>query len=334
MPALGRWVEERFRAAGVQLLLGSPVRQVHVEGSRIARLDLASRWGDVTVEAGAVVDASGDAAVIWHAGLDLQEPEITLYDTLMFTLENVAVDVAESIPRPEIHARLRQKGADYGLVRHDGFVFVTQPDQGIALVNMTHLSVPKDPVGASRALLDGRRQVDDLVRFLRAEFPGAYGAARVRQYGLPGIRQTRWIKGRHHMTVDEVRSGHRYADTVARCSWPIEFHHRVDDVHWEIFDDDHMHFVPLASMTPVGLDNVVAAGRCIDADAAALASVRVMGPCMAMGRAAVHALDLAGSGSVHQVDIATLQGRIADNIEGSSPSTGDAGDWAELPPLP
>ena len=55
---------------------------------------------------------------------------------------------------------------------------------------------------------------------------------------------------------------------------------------------------------------MVAAGRCIDGDVAALSSVRVMGPCIAMGAAAAHALDLAGSGSVHQIDSAALRARV------------------------
>jgi hypothetical protein len=72
--------------------------------------------------------------------------------------------------------------------------------------------------------------------------------------------------------------------------------------------------VPFGSLTPADADNVVAAGRCIDADGAALSSVRVMGPCIAMGAAAAHALDLAGSGSVHQIDIAALRKRLAANV--------------------
>jgi hypothetical protein len=68
-------------------------------------------------------------------------------------------------------------------------------------------------------------------------------------------------------------------------------------------------------LTPADADNVVAAGRCIDADSAALSSVRVMGPCIAMGAAAAHALDLAGNGSVHQLDIAALRRRLAANVD-------------------
>jgi hypothetical protein len=40
-----------------------------------------------------------------------------------------------------------------------------------------------------------------------------------------------------------------------------------------------------------------------------------MGPCIAMGAAAAHALDLAGAGSVHQIDPAALRERVKDNVE-------------------
>jgi hypothetical protein len=40
-----------------------------------------------------------------------------------------------------------------------------------------------------------------------------------------------------------------------------------------------------------------------------------MGPCIAMGTAAAHALDLAGTGAVHEVDLKQLQTRLRDNLE-------------------
>ena len=76
-----------------------------------------------------------------------------------------------------------------------------------------------------------------------------------------------------------------------------------------------MHYVPFGSLVPSESDNIVAAGRCIDGDSAALSSVRVMGPCIAMGAAAAHALDLAASGSVQQIDITALRHRVRDNVE-------------------
>jgi hypothetical protein len=151
--------------------------------------------------------------------------------------------------------------------------------------------------------------------FLRSEFPAAFANARVRSYGLPGIRQTRWIVGRHHLTVDEVRQGVKFPDSIARTAWPLEQHHNAAGYVWEPFAADHVHYVPFGSLTPSEVDNLIAAGRCIDGDATALSSVRVMGPCIAMGAAAAHALDLAGNGSVHEIDIAKLRQRVAANVD-------------------
>lgn len=134
------------------------------------------------------------------------------------------------------------------------------------------------------------------------------------------LRQTRWIVARQSLDVASVRAGTRTADAILRCSWPIELHDRPDDVHWEEFGDDHLHYLPFGTMVLAQADNLVAAGRCIDGDPAALASVRVMGPCIAMGAAAAQALDLAGAGSVRQVDIAALQARLADNLERRDPA--------------
>jgi hypothetical protein len=83
-----------------------------------------------------------------------------------------------------------------------------------------------------------------------------------------------------------------------------------------MFGPDHVHYVPLRAMTPPGAHNLVAAGRCVDGDAAALSSVRVMGPCAAMGAGAAHALDLAARGSVHDVDLDRLRDRLIANVSG------------------
>jgi len=154
-----------------------------------------------------------------------------------------------------------------------------------------------------------------VIRFLKTEYPATFGNARVRAYGFPGIRQTRWIKGRQQLTVEDVRGGTKFPDAVARTGWPIELHDRADGYVWEPFADDHLHYVPFGSLVPDEADNIVAVGRCIDGDSAALSSVRVMGPCIAMGAAAAHALDLAGSGSVQQIDLGELRKRVHDNVD-------------------
>jgi hypothetical protein len=311
--ALSRWVEEAVRKAEVTVLLGAILRAVTRDGGRVRALGLATRYGDVTLSAMGFVDATGDAALTWEAGFPCREhADGPIYGTQMMVLEGI--DEMRPPAREELTARARAKAAAYGLVRTDGFAFIF-PGRATALVNLTHVETPLDPVAASQNALAGKAQADRVLHFLKREYPDAFGKARVRSYGLPGIRQTRWIVGAHQLTTDEVRAGTHFPDAVARTSWPIELHDRVEGYVWEPFDDDHVHTVPLRSMAPPDCDNLLAAGRCIDGDAAALSSVRVMGPCIAMGAGAAHALDLAGSGSVHHVDAAALRARLRQNLE-------------------
>ncbi|HEY1319723.1 MAG TPA: FAD-dependent oxidoreductase [Streptosporangiaceae bacterium] len=309
--ALGRWLEQEILRCGVRTILGTVLQRAVVADGRIGSIVLASRYGDVRVTAAGFVDASGDAALTWMAGLPCWVPERPIYGSQQVIVENV--DETHQPGPGEIDLAIAAHGEERGLLRRGGLAFFF-PGRGTAVLNVTHIQAPLDPVAASQAQLAGKAQADAALALLRTEFPRAFGRARVRAYGYPGRRQTRWIKGRHQLTLDEVRAGTRFPDAVARTAWPIELHDRADGYVWETFEPDHVHYVPLRSMTPPGVHNVMAAGRCIDGDAAALSSVRVMGPCAAMGAAAAHALDLAGGGSTHDVDLDRLRQRLAANV--------------------
>lgn len=310
--ALARWVERRIRELGVRVVLSAVIDHVEWDGRRLASVTFASRYGDVVVDAPGFVDATGDASLVWEAGLPCRVPERPIYGSQQVLVEHV--DEAHQPGRDDVAPVLAAKGEEYGLVRRDGLAFFF-PGRGTAVLNMTHVEAPLDPVRAAAVQLDGREQADRVLEFLRAQFPEAFGNARVRTYGFPGRRQTRWITGAYQITVDDVRTGTRFADAVARTAWPLELHDRPEGYVWETFESDHVHYVPFRSMTPVGVDNVLAAGRCIDGDAAALSSVRVMGPCAAMGAAAAHAFDLAGKEPVGEVEPGALQERVRENLD-------------------
>lgn len=313
--ALGRWLEATVAALGIRVITGAVIRRVDLDDGRVRGLTLATRFGDVTIAATGYVDASGDAALTWEAGLPCRVPERPIYGSQQAVVEHVD---EENRPDPaQITARLAEHADRYGLPRRDGLAFFF-PGRGTAVLNMTHITAPLDAVTASAAQLDGKAQVDRVLAFLRESFPRAFGDARIRAYGFPGRRQARWIAAAHQLTTGEVRAGTRFPDAVARTAWPIELHDRADGYVWEMFGPDHVHYVPLRSMLPPDAHNLVAAGRCVDGDAAALSSVRVMGPCVAMGAGAAHALDLAGPGSLHDVDVAALSARLAANLGDAS----------------
>jgi hypothetical protein len=189
------------------------------------------------------------------------------------------------------------------------------PGKNFMLANINHFATPVNPLASAYMVFEGRRQADAIIQFLRAEYPGIFANARVRVYGNPGLRQTRWIQGKRQLTLDDIRKGERPADAAARCAWWVELHNTEELVHWEQFKDGHVYFIPLSCMVARDADNIVAAGRCVDADSHALSAIRVMGACIAMGAAAAHALDLAGAGSVHDIDLTAFQSRLTDNLD-------------------
>ena len=311
---LARWIERKVEEAGIRALVGAVLTDARFELRRVRYLELATRFGVVRVEAAAYVDASGDATVCYQAGLEVREPDAPVYGSLNFIVEGYDIEAVKDLVIKEVHDRLAERGSQYGLVRHDGFL-MHFPGKTVMLANVTHFETPLDPTAGAQMVFEGRRQADNIIRFLRAEFPRIFANARVRTYGNPGLRQTRWIVGSRQLTLDQIRSGDRPPDAAGRCAWWVELHNARELVHWERFEPGHVYYIPLSCMTPRDADNIVAAGRCVDADLSALSAIRVMGPCIAMGTAAAHALDLAGSGSVHQIDLAALQQRLTDNLD-------------------
>lgn len=310
----GRWMEAKVEEAGVQTLLGAVLTHVEFRGRRVRHIDFATRFGGVRVRAAGYVDSSGDASLSYAAGLELREPTEPIYGSMNFLIENYHPENVAGLDMRAVHERLREVGGDYGLVRHDGWL-MPFAEKGFMLANISHMQTPLDPLGMAGMVFEGRRQADNVVRFLRAEFPDIFAGARVRAYGNPGIRQTRWIVSRRQLTLDEIRRAERPDDAVARCAWSVELHDSAETVHWEHFGPGHVYYIPLSCLVPAEADNIVVAGRCVDADSHALSAIRVMGPCIAMGTAAAHVLDLAGGDGIDSVDLAVLGKRLYDNLE-------------------
>jgi len=311
---LARWMERQIEAAGVQAVVGAVLAGVNFRNRRVESIDFVTRFGPLRVVASGYVDSSGDATLSYEAGLEVREPEEPVYGTLNFLIEGYDTTTVGELVMKDVHAQLIGRGKEYGLVRHDGHL-MHFPGKNFMLANIGHFETPLDPLATASMVFEGRRQADNILRFLKVEFPRIFANARVRAYGNPGIRQTRWIVGERQLTVEDIRRTDRPRDAAARCAWWVELHNTRELVHWERFPDNHVYYIPLGCMVPKDADNIVAAGRCVDADSHALSAIRVMGPCIAMGTAAAHSLDLAGTGSLRAIDLAKLQERLRDNLD-------------------
>jgi hypothetical protein len=88
------------------------------------------------------------------------------------------------------------------------------------------------------------------------------------------------------LTREDVLSARQFDDQIGLCGAPIEEHHSGSDTKWQYLPDGSCVGIPFRTLIPLGLENVLVAGRCFSATHDAHASVRSMAQCMAMGQAA------------------------------------------------
>ena len=122
--------------------------------------------------------------------------------------------------------------------------------------------------------------------------------------GLP-----RLVHGEAVLSEAQVRGCGKPADRIACSSWPLEEHGRGRATAWEFLPDGEWYGIPWGCLVVRGFDNLLVAGRNLSAEHAAQASVRVAGPCMALGEAAGAgaAASVADGGSARTVDVGALQ---------------------------
>lgn len=164
--------------------------------------------------------------------------------------------------------------------------------------------------GAMGELFD---QIGICIRFLKQNVPGFEQAQLSAIAPRIGIRETRRIIGDYVLTGDDVGSGRKFADGVAKGCHHIDIHQdgskqvRIPIANGGSYD------IPFRSLLPQKLRNVLVAGRCLSADRPAQGTARVMGSCLAMGQAAGTAAAMfyaTGLDDMRRLDTASLRERL------------------------
>lgn len=302
--------------AGARVLLHAFVHGVDVADGRVAAVRLWTKGGERVVEAGCVVDASGDADVCHLAGAPYEGPgERTQSLSTVFRMANVDVARAEAVPKQDLWTLMREArdSGRYALPRIEGSVHRT-PQAGVMMALMTRMRNvdATDPEQLTAAELEGRRQCHEYFRFLREHVPGYEQAVLVSTSPAIGVRESRRILGEVVLTADDVLGGRSFPDQIARCGAPIEEHHAGTDTRWVYLEEGATYGIPYRALLPREVDGLVVAGRCFSATHDAHASARSMATCMAMGQAAGTAATLAaGAGTTpRELDAQALRERL------------------------
>ncbi|MFN8377586.1 MAG: FAD-dependent oxidoreductase [Anaerolineae bacterium] len=302
--------EQTALSSGARLRLHTLVLDVLKEDGRITGLIVAGKTGLGIIRGKTFVDASGDADLVWRAGAPFEwagadgQPAQSL--TTTFRLGHVDLKTAKAIKRDELVARMKAANlsGEYRLPREEGSVHGT-PYEGVVVTNMTRVAYVDgtDPVELTKAEVEGRKQAMEYTRFLRDQIPGYERAFLMNFSTQIGVRETRRLIGAYRLTREDVLGARRFDDAIAQCGAPIEDHHPGSGTRWEYVPEGGTYDIPYRALLPVGVSNLVVAGRCLSADHDAHASVRSMGQCMAMGQAAGTA---AAIGAKHGTALDTL----------------------------
>ncbi len=123
-------------------------------------------------------------------------------------------------------------------------------------------------------------------RHLTAHHPLFASSDRIVMPEQLGVRESGRWKGDHVLTAQELRESRRFEDEIALAGWPLEFRETARGPKFVYFDKPEPAGIPARCLRTAEVPGMFFAGKCLSCDHEALASVRVMGTCLATGQAA------------------------------------------------
>ena len=254
--------------------------------------------GIFAISARAVVDCTGSASACASAGADFEygdENGATMPGTLCSLWGGV--DFSRK-GRDADH--FERAYADGVISKYDTClpgIKPTFPEVGVGSGNIGHAFGVDDCDGESmtRAMLECRRDLEEYREFYRKYVPGCDRAVLMDTANFLGIRESRRVCCESTLTADRFYDQRVSEDEIGRYSYPVDIHPMTPDKDGMAdFDravscrhaDGESYGIPYGALVPRGIENMLVAGRCIGADRAMQASVRVIPGCYVTGQAA------------------------------------------------
>lgn len=315
------------REAGVDILFQNELLDVTVDNNRVTSVEVFGKGIHTFIQAKVFIDGTGDGDLAYMAGAEYISGQdntgIMQPCTLMFSVTDYDLDAfltfAEHHPEncgiKEDYAdgyhpaffrstrghcfigmdELIRKAKEAGefTVPRNQFIYITTPTDGILAINTSRIIQvdASDPYQLSHALEEGYLQVKELMEFMRKYLPGFANAKLVSISPTLGVRETRHFIGIRRLTRETMYSPETQRDAVAQSAYNIDIHSGVRD-HIDLTPVEKPFGVPYGCLVPQRLNGLLLAGRSISVDSYVFASVRVMGPCIAIGEAAGAAASL------------------------------------------
>ncbi len=325
---------EILHEADVTLLLQTPLVEVESIDGRVVRAYAQGRGDKICLEAKQFVDASGDGDLAALAGCKFEygRPGDGLVQpvSLMFTIEGIAPEAQSLLCYHEEHETMLPCGRGYLEMCHEAcrtgelppsinivrLYDTGRPDERTVNATQVNHVNTLSVTELSEAEYTLREQMKIVVDFLHRRVPG-FEHVRVNGSAFTiGVRESRRIVGDYTLTGADLVAGRKFPDAIVHdANFCIDIHNPDGSGQSETDGIPHLaqdYDIPYRALCPVGMDNLLVAGRCISGEHRACASYRVMRICMAMGQATgLAAADAAIKGvTTREVDLPTIQQKL------------------------
>ncbi|MBE6607858.1 MAG: FAD-dependent oxidoreductase [Ruminococcaceae bacterium] len=295
-------------SASVDLYLQTTVIGAVRNGDKITEVKVYGKGGELSFEADVFVDATGDGDLAVQCGCEWEMGRegdgLVQPTTIMFVIDGIDPEQTLTCCHEEHYTDLGD-GREYLDLCHKACKSGELPENvnivrlyktgrpTERMVNATQENKidPLDPMAVYRAEVALRRQMSKVVDFLKNNIPGFENIFIKYSTSTLGVRESRRIKGRYTLTKEDLMSGREFPDAVVhKASFSLDIHN--PDGPGQSENDEKCpstpkpYDIPFAAMCPLGVSNLITAGRCISGTHVAHSSYRVMRICMAMGQAA------------------------------------------------
>ncbi len=301
--------------AGVRPFLHAMFAAPIMDQGRMVAAVIEDKSGRRAIRAKQFIDATGDADVVARMGLPVYRREAVQPPTMCVILRGLKA-IAKKHPGFNVSRAIFD--TKYAQALPPGYAWghaVPGANDEYMLAGTRVFNADcSDADELTAATIDGRRQVRAICALLREHFMDDKGSPLVTLPAKLGIRETRHARCLHTLTQDELLGGHRFPDAVGNGTYPVDIHNaRGGGITFRHLENVPFYQIPYASLVPQGSQNVLVAGRCIDADEGAFGAVRVMINCNQMGQAAGTAawLALDSDKTVAEIDTSRLRATLA-----------------------
>ena len=294
---------EMLDEVGCKVMLYTFAEDAICDGDKVLGATVINKSGKTDIYAKVTVDATGDGDIAVRAGAEFvlgRESDNKMQPaTLMFKVGGVdysrAVFLGSFESTYETPAGELQALAKQHIPYPAGHILTYETTlPGVVTCNMTN-AIEIDGTCAedlTKATLVCRRQMDDIVKYLRAFVPGYENCFIISSASLMGIRETRHFKGKYTLNEQDILEAKVFDDYVVKDAY---FNFDVHNIAGSGLDETGVqkHFpqengytIPYRCLLPEIKENLLLCGRNISGTHMAHSNFRVMPICVGIGEAA------------------------------------------------